>query len=63
MAGDIQKAVGVGSVAFGAVAVLTPRLFLGVYGLQEEEERADDDAALGHPHGRSWSFGVHLGRR
>ena len=33
---DIQKAVGVGSVAFGAVAALTPRLFLGMYGLPDE---------------------------
>lgn len=35
-AGDIQKAVGVGSVAFGAMAALTPRLFLGLYGVPNE---------------------------
>jgi len=28
--------VGIGSVAFGAVATLTPRLFLGIYGLANE---------------------------
>ncbi len=33
---DIQKAVGVGSVAFGAVAALTPRLFLAMYGVPDE---------------------------
>ena len=32
-ADDIQRAVGVGSVAFGAVAALTPGLFLGMYGV------------------------------
>ena len=35
-ADDIQKAVGVGSVAFGAIAALTPRLFLGLYGVPDE---------------------------
>lgn len=35
-AGDIEKAVGAGSVAFGAVAALTPRVFLGMYGLPDE---------------------------
>ena len=35
-ADDIQKAVGVGSVAFGAIAGLTPRLFLGMYGVPDE---------------------------
>lgn len=35
-ADDIQKAVGVASVAFGAVAALTPRLFLGMYGVPDE---------------------------
>ena len=35
-ADDIQKAVGVGSVAFGAIAALTPRLFLGMYGVPDE---------------------------
>ena len=35
-ADDIQKAVGVGSVAFGAIAALTPRLFLGIYGVPNE---------------------------
>jgi hypothetical protein len=34
--GDIQKAVGVGSLAFGAIAVLTPRLFLSMYGVPDE---------------------------
>lgn len=33
---DIEKGVGAGSVAFGAVAVLTPRMFLGMYGLPNE---------------------------
>jgi hypothetical protein len=33
---DIQKVVGVGSVAFGAVATLTPRLFLGMYGVGDD---------------------------
>jgi hypothetical protein len=35
-ADEIQKAVGVGSVAFGAIAALTPRLFLGMYGVPDE---------------------------
>lgn len=35
-ADDIQKAVGVGSLAFGAVAALTPRLFLGMYGVSDD---------------------------
>jgi hypothetical protein len=35
-ADDIQRAVGVGSIAFGAVAALTPRLFLGMYGVPNE---------------------------
>jgi Domain of unknown function (DUF4267) len=35
-ADDIQKAVGVGSVAFGVVAALTPRLFLGMYGVPND---------------------------
>jgi hypothetical protein len=35
-ADDIQKAVGVASVAFGVVAALTPRLFLGLYGVPDE---------------------------
>ncbi len=33
---DVQKAVGVGSLAFGVVAALTPRLFLGMYGVPNE---------------------------
>ena len=33
---DIQKAVAIGSVAFGAVAAVAPRLFLGLYGVPEE---------------------------
>jgi hypothetical protein len=32
-ADDIQKAVGIGSLAFGAVAALAPRAFLGLYGV------------------------------
>ena len=35
-AADIQKAVGIGSVAFGAVAALAPRLFLGIYGVPDD---------------------------
>lgn len=33
---DVQKAVAIGSVAFGAVAALAPRLFLGLYGVPDE---------------------------
>lgn len=33
---DIGKSVGVASIAFGAVAALTPRLFLGLYGVPNE---------------------------
>jgi hypothetical protein len=35
---DIQKAVGVGSVAFGLVAALVPRLFLGLYGVPDKAD-------------------------
>ena len=35
-ADDIQKAVGIASVAFGVVAALAPRLFLGLYGVPDE---------------------------
>ena len=35
-ADDVQKAVGVGSVAFGVVAALTPRVFLGLYGVPND---------------------------
>lgn len=35
-ADDIRKAVGVGSIAFGAMATLAPRLFLGMYGVPDE---------------------------
>jgi hypothetical protein len=35
-ADDVQRAVGIGSIAFGAVAALTPRLFLGLYGVPDE---------------------------
>jgi len=35
-ADDIRKAVGVGSVAFGVLAALAPRLFLGMYGVPDE---------------------------
>lgn len=34
---DIRKAVGVGSIAFGALATLAPRLFLGLYGVPNDE--------------------------
>jgi hypothetical protein len=33
---DIEKAVGLGSVGFGAVATLAPGMFLGMYGLPAE---------------------------
>lgn len=33
---DIQKTVGVASIAFGAIAALTPRLFLGMYGVPDD---------------------------
>lgn len=36
VADDIRKSVGIGSVAFGAVATLTPRLFLGMYGVPDD---------------------------
>ena len=35
-ADDIQRAVGAASVAFGVVATLGPRLFLGLYGVPDE---------------------------
>lgn len=35
-ANDTQTAVGAGSVAFGAIAALTPRLFLRMYGVPDE---------------------------
>ena len=35
-ADDVQRAVGAGSIAFGAVAALTPRLFLSMYGVADE---------------------------
>ena len=34
---DIRKSVGYASLGFGAVAVLTPRLFLGAYGVPDEQ--------------------------
>jgi uncharacterized protein DUF4267 len=37
VADDIRKSVGYASLGFGAVAVLTPRLFLGVYGVPDEQ--------------------------
>jgi len=37
VADDIRRSVGYASLGFGAVAVLTPRLFLGVYGVPDEE--------------------------
>jgi hypothetical protein len=33
---DIRKAVGCGAIGFGALAILSPRLFLGLYGIPEE---------------------------
>jgi hypothetical protein len=33
---DIQRAVGAASVAFGVVAALGPRLFLGLYGVPDD---------------------------
>jgi hypothetical protein len=33
---DIRKTVGWGALGFGVVAVLTPRLFLGLYGIPDE---------------------------
>ncbi len=33
---DIQKAIGAGSVGFGALAALTPGLFLGLYGVPDD---------------------------
>ena len=33
---DIRKSVGYASIGFGAVAVLTPGLFLGMYGVPDE---------------------------
>jgi hypothetical protein len=35
-ADDVQRAVGAGSVAFGVLAALGPRLFLGLYGVPDE---------------------------
>ena len=37
MAEDIRKSVGYASIAFGAAAAVTPKLFLGVYGIPDEE--------------------------
>ncbi len=37
VAEDIRNSVSCASIAFGAVAALTPRLFLGVYGVPHEE--------------------------
>ena len=34
---NIRKPVGYASLGFGALAILTPRLFLGVYGVPDEE--------------------------
>jgi hypothetical protein len=34
---DIRRSVGYASLGFGAVAVLTPRLFLGAYGVPDEQ--------------------------
>ena len=37
VADDIRKSVGYASVGFGAAAVLTPRLFLGIYGVPNDQ--------------------------
>jgi Domain of unknown function (DUF4267) len=37
VADDIRKSVGYASVGFGAAAVLTPRLFLGLYGVPDDD--------------------------
>jgi len=34
---DIRKSVGYASVGFGAVAILAPRLFLGMYGVPNDD--------------------------
>jgi hypothetical protein len=33
---DIRKAVGCGAIGFGVLAILSPRLFLGLYGIPDE---------------------------
>jgi hypothetical protein len=33
---DIRKAVGYGALGFGVLAVVSPRLFLGIYGIPDE---------------------------
>src|SRR5262245_2716645 len=33
---DIRKTVGCGAIGFGALAILSPRLFLGLYGMPDE---------------------------
>jgi hypothetical protein len=33
---DIRKTVGLGAIGFGVLAALTPRLFLGLYGMPDE---------------------------
>jgi hypothetical protein len=37
VADDIRTSVGYASLGFGAVAVLTPRSFLGIYGVPDEK--------------------------
>jgi hypothetical protein len=37
VADDIRKSVGYASVGFGAVAILAPRLFLGMYGVPNDD--------------------------
>jgi Domain of unknown function (DUF4267) len=37
VADDIRKWVGYASVGFGAAAILTPRLFLGMYGVPNDQ--------------------------
>ena len=34
---DIRKSVGYASVGFGAIAILAPRLFLGMYGVPNDQ--------------------------
>jgi hypothetical protein len=33
---DIRRTVGLGAIGFGLLAALTPRLFLGLYGMPDE---------------------------
>ena len=33
---DVRKAVGLGAIGFGVLAVAAPRVFLGIYGIPDE---------------------------